>query len=286
MSRVWLVRAGREGEREDFALRSGLATIQWSELGDLSRFPSKQDIQDELAIQHQDANIFRLRNWAGQLWAFYANISIGDIIAMPLKKRAAVAIGRVMGGYRFREDLKNEDSSQTREAKWIQPDFPRTGIEKDLLNSLGAFLTVAEISRNNAASRFEVLIGGVSPENRVTQNEASCGDEVPQAEATIEQDLERVSRDAIVELVGRSFKAHDLERLVAAVLEADGYHVDQTRMGADGGVDLLVRRGELGFDAPRICVQVKSSAYPEDVKTIRELQGALNNFGADHGLFV
>jgi restriction system protein len=42
----------------------------------------------------------------------------------------------------------------------------------------------------------------------------------------------------------------------------------------------------MGFDPPRLCVQVKSSDTPEDVKTLRELQGVMRNFGAEQGLLV
>jgi len=34
---VWLVRAGKNGEREDFALENGVAVIGWDELPDLAR---------------------------------------------------------------------------------------------------------------------------------------------------------------------------------------------------------------------------------------------------------
>jgi restriction system protein len=34
---VWLVRAGKHGEREEEALTQGLAIIGWEELGDLSK---------------------------------------------------------------------------------------------------------------------------------------------------------------------------------------------------------------------------------------------------------
>ncbi|KHG64406.1 restriction endonuclease, partial [Thermus sp. 2.9] len=56
--------------------------------------------------------------------------------------------------------------------------------------------------------------------------------------------------------------------------------------GPDGGVDILAGSGELGFDRPRIAVQVKSTDSPVDIKTVRELQGAMKNYQADHGLFV
>lgn len=56
--------------------------------------------------------------------------------------------------------------------------------------------------------------------------------------------------------------------------------------GPDGGVDILASRGPLGFDGPLVCVQVKSSKHPEDVETLRALQGAMSNFKAQHGLLV
>jgi restriction system protein len=42
----------------------------------------------------------------------------------------------------------------------------------------------------------------------------------------------------------------------------------------------------MGFDAPRLAVQVKSSETPVDVSVLRELQGVMPRFGAEHGLIV
>ena len=42
----------------------------------------------------------------------------------------------------------------------------------------------------------------------------------------------------------------------------------------------------MGFNEPRICVQVKSSQTPIDVTVLRGLQGTMSNFGAKQGLLV
>jgi restriction system protein len=42
----------------------------------------------------------------------------------------------------------------------------------------------------------------------------------------------------------------------------------------------------LGFEHPRLAVQVKLSQSPCDVNSVRELQGAMHQFGADLGLYV
>ena len=41
----------------------------------------------------------------------------------------------------------------------------------------------------------------------------------------------------------------------------------------------------MGFDSPKLCVQVKSGGAT-DVKVLRELQAVTRNFGAEHGLLV
>ena len=99
-------------------------------------------------------------------------------------------------------------------------------------------------------------------------------------------DLERLAYDQISDHIGRKFRGHELERLVEAVLKAQGFVTDRTEEGADGGVDILCGKGSLGLESPRLCVQVKSQDSAVDVNVVRELQGVLNTFGADLGLIV
>jgi restriction system protein len=56
--------------------------------------------------------------------------------------------------------------------------------------------------------------------------------------------------------------------------------------GADGGADIVAGQGSMGFDRPRLCVQVKSGHLPESVNILRELQGVMKNLGAEQGLLV
>lgn len=51
-------------------------------------------------------------------------------------------------------------------------------------------------------------------------------------------------------------------------------------------MDILAGKGLLGFDTPRLAVQVKSGDNPIDIRVLRELQGVLKNFGAEQGLLV
>lgn len=110
----------------------------------------------------------------------------------------------------------------------------------------------------------------------------------PDEDAPVEvpSDIEQYAHDTIRTYISRHFKGHDFTRLVSAILEAQGYRVRQSPEGADGGVDIIAGRGPLGFDPPRLAVQVKSSDSPIDVKVLRELQGVMKNYGAEQGLVV
>jgi restriction system protein len=80
-------------------------------------------------------------------------------------------------------------------------------------------------------------------------------------------DFERVARDRLAQIVAERFAGHPLARLVAAILEAEGYTCEVSPAGPDSGVDILAARGPLGLDSPHVVVQVKSGASPVDAPT-------------------
>jgi restriction system protein len=69
-------------------------------------------------------------------------------------------------------------------------------------------------------------------------------------------------------------------------LRAQGYKTEVSPPGPDGGVDILAGSGSLGFDQPRLCVQVKSGSGAEGQKTFNELLGVVSKFSSQQGLLV
>jgi len=117
--------------------------------------------------------------------------------------------------------------------------------------------------------------------------EPAADDEAHSASSlTITFDLEGTARDEILKFIQTKFKGHDLTRLVAAVLRAQGYKTKESPAGPDGGVDILAGSGSLGFDQPRLCVQVKSGVDAEGQRTFNELGGVMSKFGSEQGLLV
>ena len=276
---VWLVRAGRYGEREDLALDKGLAVIGWEELPSLMTAKGKDDVFRLMHDAWPSSSEGTLHAWAAQVWKFVGQIKKGDLIVLPLKTRGVIALGEVTGEYEYRTDL-GESVRHVRAVKWIRKDVPRTAFKQDLIFSLGAAMTVAQITRNDAEQRVQVVLRGGADAGEVSGRP----EEVKEGEEPIS--VEQVARDQLLRFIEQNFKTHDLARLVDAVLQAEGYSTHLSPPGPDKGVDILAGTGALGFDPPRICVQVKSQVSPVDAPTVRELQGVMQSFKADHGLLV
>lgn len=279
---VWVVRAGRHGEDELLALNEGLSVVAWREVSDISGIASRDQLEQVVRAAYPERSLMQISMSVAQLWAFKERIQVGDLVILPLKSRSALAIGRITGSYRYRPDLP-ETARHTRSTDWIATDIPRNSVDGDLLQSLGALQTVFQIQRPNAEQRVLKLIGG-TPAAVTLPPSSLTEEELPSEQPGF--DIEQYAGDQVRNFVGRKFRGHELARLVNELLKAQGYRTRVSPPGPDGGVDILVGTGPLGFDEPRLCVQVKSGDFPVDVGVLRELQGILKNFGAQHGLLV
>jgi restriction system protein len=283
------VRAGKHGEREQFAVENNCAVVGWQTLGDLSAVGSRDEMANVLHAAFPSGSDKKRLNHAAQLWAFIGKIETDDLVALPMKASPAVAIGRVTGPYRFQPDFP-PDAQHTRPVEWLSTDVPRASIGQDLLFSLGAFMTVCEVKRNGAAARLAALAttgkdpGAISAIPATALSTATDSLELDSDNAPV--DIEQLATDRMRAFIGERFTGHDLARLVEAVLQAQGFSTFRSPAGTDGGIDVLAGAGPLGTESPKICVQVKSGDSPVDVKVVRELQGVLSTVHADQGLLV
>ena len=283
--KIYLVRAGRSGEDEDRALEDNVAIIGFRQVPSLATATDYEDVHKMVSEAMPDEKPRAVGNFAGQLWAFAVAMQEDDLVVLPRKRTSQIAIGRVTGPYEYRQ--VDGVSRHTRPVAWLQTDLSRTVFEQDLLYSFGAFMTVCNISRNDAERRVAVVAEGkpdpgpsVPLDTRATQ--------VPDPDKEPERlpDLSQLAHDQIVAHIQARFAGHALADLVDAVLRADGWATEPSPPGADGGVDILAARGSLGLDEPRLCVQVKSGNSPADVTVYRTLQGTMQTFKAEQGLLV
>ncbi|ADW22503.1 restriction endonuclease [Thermus scotoductus] len=267
---LWLVRAGKRGETEAFCLENKVAAVGWDEVPDLTSLDNRATLLQHLSTIYSEKSRNALINWASELWAFAKEMKEGDLVALPSKREPKIHFGTVTGPYRYVPD-NPPGAKHTRPVQWLKT-IPRAALDQDLLYSLGSSLTVAQIQRNNAEERVRDLLVN--------------GGDVKNGNGTEKLNLEELARDAIRDYLNRRFKGHALARLVEGILQAQGYRTFLSPTGPDGGVDILAGSGPLGFESPRIAVQVKSGDAPIGTKELNELRGAMKKFGANYGLFV
>ncbi|MCP9236547.1 restriction endonuclease [Lewinella sp. JB7] len=168
--------------------------------------------------------------------------------------------------------------------KW-KAEVSRASFDKDLLYSFGSLLTVSSVNREAAAERIWNMVNGKKTPDTLTPSRTSV-ETVEESAEDSEIDLARRAEDDIVSYMNRTLDGHDFADLITQLLEVQGYVSQSSSPGADGGVDILAGSGPLGFQEPRVCVQVKFPGGTVDVKILRELQGVMRRTKAEHGLLV
>ncbi len=279
---LWLIRAGRHGQDENASLDKNLIIVGWQEIPDISHIKNYEEMKAIHLENTPDSSPNSVANYATQSWTFLRKIEKGDLVVLPLKTRSAIAIGKVVGDYKFL------NGRHTRKVEWLRDDIPRTTFGQDLLYSFGAAMTICQVKRNDAEERVKTILRG-KPDPHL-KGQSVKGEPIFETN-DIEQgekgfvDLEEQALDQIRKLIESKFRGHNLTRLVEAILNVQGYQTYRAPEGPDGGVDILAGYGTMGFDKPSVCVQVKSGGIQSDI-VLRELEGVMSRLGAQHGLFV
>lgn len=290
--RAWLIRAGRSGEREQWALQSNVSGGGFWEVPDLTSAATRESLVDVVRAAFAGEKDGKIQNFAAQLWALRSTMEVGDLVVMPLKNKPALAIGEVIGGYAYRKD-ENPSLRHVRPVKWRVTDVPRTAVKQDLLYSLGAFLTICQVQRNDAVYRLERLaVSGSDPGARTASTQMTAVEAAAHLEdAVVDEessniDVQQYALDRLTSTVIERYAGYKMQDLVAAVLEAEGYTCKVPAVGPDQGVDVLAGTGPLGLDDPRLVVQVKSEAGPVGSPVVQQLLGAMSHHQAQQGLLV
>ena len=274
---LWVVRCGGDSAFEQEAFEQRFVGIGWGKLGDISKYETIEDLRKHYDSVHTNEKKRTQINCSSQVFTFSKRIQKGDLVALPIKSLGAIAFGKIVGDYQYVKDAHHYVAHQ-RKVEWIGEPIPRSSISQDLLYTFGAFLTVFRAERNDAENRVRALLEGkkLSPTLLATTEQ-------------IEEDqinLEAFATDQIRKIISQKFAGHALSNLVSHILRAQGYKVQMSPEGPDGGVDVLAGSGRSGFEAPRIAVQVKSGSVVVDAPTVHQLQGTMKNFEATNGLIV
>ena len=206
-------------------------------------------------------------------------------MVVPQRTTRLVAIGKLRGPF-----WQTAEGHPARGVEWLRTDLPRSAIKQDLLYSMGATMTICEISRNEAAARFASLAKlGTDPGPNASLKRSVSAVEATAMDSDAEgasNDLAEIARDQIERHVSANFAGHAFTELIAAILRAQGYQARVSPPGTDRGVDIVAGQGALGLGSPRLVVQVKSGDIVADQPTLQGLLGCINDTHAEQGMLV
>lgn len=226
-------------------IEQGYIAIGWREMGDLSLImPTREGFKTAYEGAYPDAGPGKVRTSAGVPFRFLSEMKPGDLVIFPSKPDRMVNIGIIDGPYVYQAQAPF-DCPHRRAVKWLKH-IPRADFTQGALNEIGSALTLFKVATN--ADEFLAALEGQA-------YEPDDIDEVS-AERVTEQ-VEESTEDFIIKRLKTSQSPYQFEHFIAHLLKCMGYHSRVTQASADGGVDIIAHRDELGFEPPIIKVQCK-----------------------------
>lgn len=269
---VWLVRAGRESKSIEQFQAQNVVAIGWAEMGDCSSLRTRAEFRERYTRSYpDDTNKWRIGLQSGQIYRFAREMRTGDFVLTPDSPRREIMIGKVTGDYSYAPGaVSDEDESypHVHRVEWLQT-VSRDEVGEGLRAATGSDSTVSSLD----GYEDEVLR---LLEGRPVEDDSQ--DQVPFHEET------EAKADELISDMLAAIDPFDFERLVAAIMRAMGFRATLTQSGADGGVDIIAHPDALGFEEPRIKIQVKHTKGAVTAPDVRSFRSAVRPH--EKGLFV
>ena len=274
---MWRVTAGRGGRFIDQFRQGNFVSLGWQELGDPTRFSSKDDMLAYARKVFVDQTARQQQVGVGQVWRFIHGISEGDWIVTYDPGERIYCVGHITGAAEYAPS-DPEEYQLKRPVDW-QGTVLRDDLSQGAKNSLGAIQTIIQVPgpvAQELLTRLGSLSGGVASRE---ESEEETGSSFGTYDALAEQALVRIE-DQILKL-----DWDQMQDLVAALLRSLGYRTVVSPAGPDRGKDIIASRDGLGFERPRIVVEVKHRRHEKmGAPDIRAFLGGRHN--EDRGLYV
>lgn len=126
--KLWLLKAAGTLEDEEIILENSVITIGWAEFPDLSSTKNEVQIKKIMLEKYPGMQEERSSAWAGEIHAFITKIKKGDLVAVPLKTRNEILVGKVTGDYQYRQ--LSDFISHIRSVRWLKT-LPKGDFEEE-----------------------------------------------------------------------------------------------------------------------------------------------------------
>ena len=271
---MWMVRAGNDGKMFEPFINHSVVAIEKNEIEDLTPFSSREEIYAEVRRNHPGFGPRRCGIIAGRLFHFSQEMEIDHYVITYDSMRRLYAVGRITGDYRPDPDF-NLEYPHVRPVEWIIFKIPRDSLSATTKNTLGSLQAVFRLAED---AEKEILVVGQDGDR------PQPADPVMSVDEDFLEDTQSRSVEFIKDVIVR-LDWEDMQELVAGLLRAMGYRTRISPRGPDRGKDIVASRDGLGFENPRIVVEVKhrpgTSMAASDIRSF--VGGRHTN---DRGLYV
>lgn len=275
---MWMVRAGEGGFRFDDFKAESLVSIGWHEVGDLSRFKTRADFTKAMLAGLPGAKAGQIAACAGQTYRFVREIKAGDHVASYDRSERTYLVGTVTSDYEYRPERSAEHPNMRR-VQWLG-EVPRDNLSVAARNSLGSISTLFLIPGAVATEMVSLLSGS---KVSVPATPALVGLGEPDEVNDLYKDVQSKGFEFIKDRVN-ALDWDEMQELVAGLLRAMGYKTRVSPSGSDRGKDIVASPDGLGFEDPRIVVEVKHRGSSMGSQEIRGFLGGRHD--SDKGLYV
>ena len=273
MTKAWMVRAEGGQVFEDFA--RGYVALGWSAIGDLSTINNRESMRTLYMRAFSDHKPGKASGAIAMLLKFRNVIQIDDKVVTYNPQSREYLVGTVSSDYVY-DPTVIDDYPHLRKVTW-EGRVTRDRLPVSSRNSLGSTLTVFSLNDEVWTSIATEINTGSST---VSESEAEERAELEESREVTEATAHELIKDQVIRLDDM-----ELQELSAALLRAMGYRTRVSPRGADRGIDIFASPDGLGFQEPRIKVEVKHRQRSQmGSQDLRSFIGGLRD--GDRGLYV
>jgi restriction system protein len=271
--RMWMVRSGGGKYYEEFKSKSAV-TLGWDEVGKIDPAQAVKEIAKGL---ERNGRTVGAGLYAGiaQIHRFATVVKKGDRVVTYNPSLREYLVGTIASDWQYDLTVIDSDYANIRKVMW-DGSVSRDVLSVRAKNSLGSTLTLFLVPPEVAAEIETALRG--KPTKPVEADEAEPVDDAALKQNTEEQALE-FTKDRLNKL-----DWSEMQDVVAGILRAMGYKTRISPSGPDQGKDIVASPDGLGFEQPRIVVEVKHRSSTMGSKEIRSFLGGRHK--DDRGLYV
>jgi restriction system protein len=276
---MWMVRAGEGGFRFDDFKEGSLVSIGWLPMGDMSPLKSREDFYKVADASYASAKKAQIGSSAGQTYRFVREIKTGDAVVTYDRSERIYLVGSVVGEYEFAPKVSAEQPN-IRRVTW-RGQVDRDALSVNARNSLGSISTLFMVSAEAAAEIEQYLekSGKTTPKKIAIAQDPVATEQVDDLYKDVQFKGFEFIKDKVNQL-----DWEEMQELVAGLLRAMGYKTRISPSGSDRGKDIVASPDGLGFEDPRIVVEVKHRNAAMGSEHIRSFLGGRHD--NDKGLYV